>query len=279
MQTRSLFTWLVAAVLVAGLAASVTNAAEQGGRRGDQGGPGGPGGGRGFGGGMMGGGGGLLGMLRIDEVRKEIELNDDQAADVKKLEEELRGQQPQDRPNFRDMTDEQRTKAMEDMRKRMEEQAKKSKAKLGEILLPHQLERLEQISLQMTMRMGLAMALNNEELLAKLKITPEQKAKLETIRNESMAAMREMFQGGGDNADRDAMRQKMEAARKEVETKAMAVLTDEQKAELEKMKGKPFEMPQGGMFGGRGQGGPGAPGAAGGDRGNRRPRNNNDKKN
>jgi len=141
------------------------------------------------------------------------------------------------------------------MRKRAQEQAKQAKDKLAEILLPHQLERLEQISLQNSLRMGLANALASEELAGKLKITDDQKSKIEGIRNDATASMREMFQGAG-QGNREGLREKMEAARKETDTKVLGVLTDEQKAALEKMKGKAFEMPQG-AFG----------------RGNRQPRN------
>jgi Spy/CpxP family protein refolding chaperone len=205
-------------------------------------------------------------LLGSDAVKKEIELDDEQAGKVTKLGEELRNQPRPDMPNFRDMSEADREKAMEDLRKRGQEQAKQTKAKVAEILLPHQLERLEQISLQASLRMGLATALSNEETATKLKITPEQKTKLEAIQGEVMAAMREMFQGGGQGGDREGMREKMDAARKGADTKAEGVLTAEQKAELEKLKGKAFEFPEGGFFGGRG--GPG-----GGDRAKRRPGN------
>jgi hypothetical protein len=61
--------------------------------RGGRGFPGGPPGG--FGGGMFGGGGASrMGLLRIAEVRKELELADEQVAEIEKVNEELRAKYP-----------------------------------------------------------------------------------------------------------------------------------------------------------------------------------------
>ena len=146
----------------------------------------------------------------------------------------------------------------------------KIREQLEEVLLPEQMERLEQIEVQQ-MRAG---ALMNERVATELKLTAKQKEdlakKAEEAREEVISKMRELFQGG----DRENMREKMEEAQKDMETKLVSVLTSEQKKAFEDMKGEPFEMPapQGrGGFGGRGgAGGPGGgPGGRGGDRGGR----------
>ena len=196
-----------------------------------------------FGGFMGGGGDGLGPILGSPEVAKELELSEEQIADIKKMGEEMRAQRGEDRPNFRDMSEEDRTKALEEMRKRGEEQAKVVRGKLEKILLPHQFERLEQINLQMQ---GVG-ALNNAETAAKLGLTEEQKQKIsEVVRTnmesmrERMGQMRDAFQGG----DRAAAMEKMTALRKESDGKVLAVLNDEQRKKYEEMKGKPFEMPR-----------------------------------
>ncbi|MFN9234432.1 MAG: hypothetical protein ACK6D4_07305 [Planctomyces sp.] len=70
---------------------------------------------------------------------------------------------------------------------------------------------------------------------------------------------------GGPGAGFEAMREKMEAARKKSTDAAMAVLSDDQKKQLEEMQGAKFEIDMRAMMGGRGGfgGGPGGPGGGG----------------
>jgi Spy/CpxP family protein refolding chaperone len=246
----------------------------------------GPGGG-GFGGGFMGGGfgggfmggGGLLGLLRVDAVRKEIETVPDQDAQIQKLVEELRPPRPDFPENFREMTEEERRPYVEKMQAERAKRAKQEREKLTEILLPPQMDRLLEISVQ---QQGLG-ALRDPEIAAKLNITEEQQQKMRALTEESMATMqregeairermRAAFQEGG--GDREEMRRQMEEVgrrreemAKQMEEKIMAVLSADQKASFAKMKGEPFEMPRPDF---RGQG---RRGGEGGDRGgNRRQR-------
>jgi hypothetical protein len=53
--------------------------------------------------------------------------------------------------------------------------------------------------------------------------------------------MRELFQGG----NREGAREKVQELRKQASEKATAVLTADQKAAFEKMKGSEFKMPEG----------------------------------
>jgi hypothetical protein len=149
------------------------------------------------------------------------------------------------------------------------ERAREEKAKLAEILLPHQLKRLNEIFVQQN---GVS-ALQDEDIAKELGINDAQKTKLAEIRTANQTAMgelmRSMFQGGGGGGggDRDANRAKMEEARKAGDAKLLAVLTPDQQKKFEDMKGKPFAMPEGA---GRGPGGPGGgrPGGTGGRGGN-----------
>lgn len=236
-----------------------------------QGGPrqGGPGGFGGFGGGFGGfgrggfGGGGLLGLARIEAVQKEIEALDEQVADINKLVEEQRAQRPGqgDRPqvNFQELSEEERNKLIAEFRERAEKQAAETNAKLEEILLPNQIKRLKEIALQ---QQG-TQALNSPEVAEQLKITDEQKEKLAAANRENQEAMQKAFadlRGGGGQPDFAAMGEKMRELRKAADDKLLAVLTDEQKAEFEKLKGEPFEIPReafgrGGFGGGRRPGG------------------------
>lgn len=212
-------------------------------------------------------GGGLMGLTRIEAVQKEIGANADQVAAIQKLGEELRGQrggaQGGERPNFQDMSAEEREKAMTEMRARMEKQTATANAKLAEILKPQQIARLEEISLQVRGTSALA----DPKVAEKLKLSDEQKAKLKEVTAANMETMRAKMQELGQGGNREGMREKMRELRKQSDEKVLAVLSTEQKATLEKLKGKAFEMPEGAMggFGGRGGQG-GQPGGQGGGR-------------
>jgi len=105
-------------------------------------------------------------------------------------------------------------------------------------------------------RMGMNPEARVKQLDEKLKLSDDQKAKLTTIFTEQADAqkkMREENQGGG---DRQAMMEKMQKQRAELETKVTAVLNDdqkktykamldEQKAEMEKRMKERQERPAG----------------------------------
>ena len=209
----------LAAAFLASLPASEASAQPPGGR------------GRGMGmGGMM----SQASLLRQEAVQADLGL----AADLKK---KIAAELPERAPggggggNPRDMTDEQRQKWMEERRARNAEDDKK----IAGLLDAKQLERLKQIRVQ---ALG-AGALMDETLTKELSITDDQVAKFQS-------AMQEMRQGGG-GGNPGEMRAKMTA-------KAMEILSADQKAKLEALKGPAFDVSKLQM---RGPGGGGRPGA------------------
>ncbi|MCG8648596.1 MAG: hypothetical protein MI861_02115 [Pirellulales bacterium] len=273
---------------VALLAFMVSDALGQG-RRG-QGGPGGGpgGGGRGPGGfgqrggpgggfGQRGGGDAVFGLLRDEAIKAEIELMPDQEEAIEKLAERSREESRGrgfDFETIRQMDEDERREFFAKLQKEREERGKKMREQLEEVLLPQQMERLDQISLQLR---GVQ-ALNDPTVAAKLKITDAQKKELQEtqdkMRQEMRAKMQELFQQG----DREAMREAFVKIREEIESGILEVLTSDQRKQFEEMKGEKFEMPPNGLFGGRGgfgggrgRGGDGGRGR-GGDGGGRRSR-------
>ena len=250
-----------------------------------------PGGGGRPGGGQFGGrpGGGQFGgrgggqnnisisqLLQSEKVRNEAEIFDEQVQELREASDKIRAAaraNQGERPDFRNLTEEQRRELFEKFRKSSAETQKKINTAVEEILLPHQLERLEEIRIQI---LGSG-ALLLEPVQKKLKVTDTQKAKFEEITNgtreksqEMFGSVREKFQElGGDREKIQALmaeiREKMEAAQKEAEEKIVGTLTAAQKKQFEEMKGKPFEIsredlrpqrPQGQRPGGQGgQGG------------------------
>lgn len=260
-----------------------------------------PGGGGRPGGGQFGGrpGGGQFGgrgggpnnisisqLLQSEKVRNEAEIFDEQVQELKEASDKIRADaraNQGERPDFRNLTEEQRRELFEKFRKSSEETQKKINSAVQEILLPHQLERLEEIRIQI---LGSG-ALLLEPVQKKLKVTDTQKAKFEEITNgtreksqEMFGSVREKFQElGGDREKIQALmaeiREKMEAVQKEAEEKIVGTLTAGQKKQFEEMKGKPFEIsredlrpqrPQGQRPGGQGGQGGQRPGGQNGQR-------------
>jgi hypothetical protein len=182
----------------------------------------------------MGGGMSHAALLRQDAVQADLGISADLKA---KIASELpeRGPGPGGGGGG-NLTDEQRQKWMEERRARIAEEDKK----IAGLLSPEQLARLKQIRVQ---ALG-AGVLMDETLAKELSITDDQISKLQS-------AMRDMRQGGGGGGNPGEMRAKMTA-------KAMEILSTDQKAKLEALKGPSFDVSKLQM---RGPGGGGRPGA------------------
>ena len=213
-------------------------------------------------GGGFGGGAGssdpMIRLLRSSEVREELKITEDQDAAIRKLAQASRPERP-DRMNVREMSQEDRQAFFDKMRNEQAERMAKMKEQLEEVLLPEQLERAEQIVLQLQ---GVR-ALGNKDVAEKIGLSTDQQQQLkevqQTVQDDMRSEMREMFAGGMGGVDRDAMREKMQELRVKMEAKVMDVLTEDQKAKFQAMKGEAFEMPQRAsgiqMRGGGGDGG------------------------
>ena len=139
------------------------------------------------------------------------------------------------------------------MRKEMEDAAAKTQKAVEGILLPHQFERVKQIQLQQQLTMGAEHGLVSPQLQKDLGLTDDQKAKIKTINDEAMQAMRGMFTPGQFPSPADM--EKLTKAREENAKKAMDVLTADQKEKLETMRGPKFDTTT--LFGGMGGNRPG----------------------
>jgi Spy/CpxP family protein refolding chaperone len=285
MKRIRIFTLMLAALAMV-VAPSVVDA-QPGGQR-----PGGQGGqrqGGGFGRGGMTGGArpvSITQLLQIEKVREDAEILDEQVEDIKtavdKVRQDARTNQGE-RPNFRELTEAQREEFFKKFREQQETTNKKIQEAIEDVLLPQQVERLNEIRLQIQ---GVG-ALLTEPVQKELKITAEQKTKFAEIQKETQekgqelfSGVRELFQGGDREKAQAAMqeiREKMTNMQKETEKSIVGVLTDSQKKEFDKMKGKPVEIsqeelrPSRGGQGGQGgqrQGGqrPGGQGGQGGQR-------------
>jgi hypothetical protein len=216
-----------------------------------------PGGGRGGRGGGMFGRGGIFMIAGNEAVQKELGLSTEDTEKLKKVTEEFNSALGE-RPNFRDLSQEERGKAMEKMAESSKAATEKLLPKLKETLKPDQFTRLQQINWQ---AMGTG-AYADPELVKALPISSDQQEKIKTLNSEYDAKQREMFTaafGGGGGGGGD-MREKFQELTKERESKVNTVLTKEQLDKFASLKGKEFDVaqlrPQGrGPGGGGGAGG------------------------
>jgi len=199
----------------------------------------------GFGQGGFGGGGEATGLLMMEQVQKELELVDDQLEKIRTIQREAGEQMRGMFEGMRDLSDEERRERFTAMQEKMQEANKATAAKVDEVLMPHQRDRLKQIGLQMQMRRG-GGAANADAVARALGLTDAQRDELRE-KEQKVAA---------------DLRAKIEAAQKEARGQLLEVLTAEQRAKLEEMLGEPFEIQfgqagPGGRRGGQGRGGEG----------------------
>jgi Spy/CpxP family protein refolding chaperone len=249
---------MLAALAMIALVAELAQA--QGGRRGR--------GGRGF--------GRLISPVQLvsqaDEVRAALNVTPEQEEKIEAINDELREARREafgggggGGGDFR--------AAMEAMEKLNQD----ASAKLAEVLDENQQKRLLGISIQVN---GAA-ALSDSKVAEALEITEEQKTTLAEVRESNREAAEEARDELRDqDLSEDEMRDKFREIQQEGDKKLLAVLTSDQQAKLEQLKGEPVEIDmsqfRGRFGGGRGFGGGGRGGddGDGGRRGGRRNRDN-----
>ena len=213
---------------------------------------GGGGGGNGGRGGMM--GNSAIGLINDKNVVAELELVDDQVEALNDLQDEMRNIFRDSfsgmRDKFRDK-DADREALMKEVREKIQSEMKNVDSELNEILLPHQVARLEELSFQkQASQSGTMGLLSNSKVKERLGLTDDQidevKAKAESVQK-----------------DFDA---KVAKLREESREEILSVLTTDQQTQIKEMMGDSFEFES---RGGRGQGGRGGDRGGAGDRGGR----------
>ena len=166
-------------------------------------------------------------MMFNPQVRKELELGDEQVAKLKeiskKFSKQLREQIKFDPGAGKSKLDIDRIKDMSEMIKTIN---KEREAAIGAVLLPHQSKRLKQISTQMRMKnTGTANALTSKDMAKELNIDDEQQKRLKKRAAE--------------------IKKKMEVEiaklKKEAEEELLKELNREQRSKLKEMTGDKFE--------------------------------------
>lgn len=165
-------------------------------------------------------------LLGQESVQKELKLTDEQIKKAESVREKTMAMMQEIRQNAQG--------DREQMAKKMLELNQQTDKSVAEFLKPEQVKRLKQITLQQT---GVR-AVANPEVAAALKVTDEQKQKIQDLQMANATKMRELFQGaGGDFAE---MRKKMEEFNKTANEQFMGLLTEEQKTKWKELIGEPF---------------------------------------
>ena len=292
---RFKFSFLFATVGALCLAAMAFAQQEQQGGRGR--GPGGPP--------MFPGGGGMganrMFLLSVAEVRKELELADEQVDAITKLAEELRAKYPSPfggrgpgggdrgkRGNNNEGALRTAPSSWFLVAQEAQNQPGQNRGRGGNFQFqpptPEQRaefekqmqdrareekEKLAEILLphqikrltEIFIQQAGAAALQDEDVAKEVGISDAQKAKLAEVRQANQDSSRDQMREAF-QLDDDARRAKFEEIRKVSDAKLLAVLTSDQQKKFEALKGKPFAMPEG-AFRGRGPGGPGRGGRGG----------------
>ena len=183
----------------------------------------------------------------MEPVQKELKLSTDQTTAVHDTADSK--QCPRCRKSSRaskTSRPKRRREKMQELRGEAETKVKELRGKVDLLLDASQKERLKQLTIQ---RRGAFGAMQDPEVVASLKLSDDQKRRSRRWSpNPDPAAEQGGAGGGGGGAgggDREAMRERFQAMQKERNDKVLAILTAEQKAELEKMQGPKFDFPAG----------------------------------
>ena len=169
-----------------------------------------------------------LSLLDNKDVREELEFVDDQLDEFRAAQDELR-QQILDRAKSLAGAGKLDPSQMSEIAKELAKLKKGSQKSLESMLLPHQLERLRQVALQIQMKKrGAANTLITEKIAEELGIDAAQKKRIENRQEEL----------------KEELAQRMEELKKEIRDKLLDELTSEQKRKLEKLSGDEFEYKQ-----------------------------------
>jgi len=183
--------------------------------------------------------GSLLGLVSLEQVQKEMKLNEEQIGKVKKVVETLRAEMRKEYGALREIEDRaKRIAKMTELRKQFDGKARKQ---LSAMVSKEQMMRLHQIRLQVRPVLD---SLGEKYVAGRLKLTDEQKKKLGEINKDMQAERSKLF-----TSMRDAGREQRSEAyanyrklRTDANKKALELLTAEQKKIFEELKGKAIKL-------------------------------------
>lgn len=179
----------------------------------------------------------LMYLLYYPQFQKEIEIVDDQKAELQKIQAESTAKMTEAYKAFNNQQEGDQQQRQQKYMELYQSLAKETEEKVAKILLPHQKKRLNQIMLQMKLSQssygyGFTGALEGDDVGKELGITDAQREELkkkeEKIRSELTKKYQEFYK----------------KLNEETREEMMSVLTPAQKKKLEDLLGEKFELQQ-----------------------------------
>jgi hypothetical protein len=183
--------------------------------------------------GGLGAGGGPF-LLAAPAFQVELKLTRAQAEKVEPALRALAREHREEMLALRDLAPRERTARQRALLRRMNAALKKSLE-----FTPEQSRRFDQVSLQHRR----FEAFTDPEVVARLRLTDDQRRRLAEIARSSHDRMQEILKGAA--ADRPEAMRRAAALSREMTGKAVDLLDDAQKAVWKEMTGPPFEIPAG----------------------------------
>jgi len=176
----------------------------------------------------FGGGGSSLELLRRDDVKKELELLDDQVKQIEALSEKTRNSLRDAFSGLRDLSREERTKRFENLGETLRNRNKEIEKEVNsKILLPHQSKRLAQIRFQRQLsRSRNTGAFTSTTVVEALGISEQQLEKLKELQSQT---------------DQE-LRAQIAKLREQARQKMLNELTPQQRTKYKNLIGDPFEF-------------------------------------
>ena len=181
----------------------------------------------------------LLGLLRLEQVQKEMKLSEEQTTKVQAIIEKLRAEMGEQYTALREIEDRQKQREkMSEVRDQFDD---KVREQLRDVVEREQMMRLYQIRLQVR---AVVDSLANRYVAGRLKLTDDQKVKLAEINKDMQAKRSELYSSLRDanQEQRSEGYQKSRKIRSDADEKALGLLTAEQKKAFEEMKGEKIEL-------------------------------------
>ena len=169
-----------------------------------------------------------LQWLRSEQIQKEIELVPDQQKKLDKIRQDYYAKTQQMYKDLRNVDGSKRYEKLYEMRKQL---SRDVETRVRKVLLKQQVDRLQQIMLQMALqRQGSSRTLFSNEIAQTLNLTEDQKVKLQEAENQARREMQEK------------LRKHQEELRAKMVEQILGELDDKQRAKLKKMMGEDFEL-------------------------------------
>lgn len=189
--------------------------------------------------GFFGRGGSLVGLLNMEQVQKELKLNEEQVGKVREVGKKLFAEMREQYAGLGKIED--REKRMAKYTELRDQMDRKAFGQLRDVISSEKRRRLFQIRTQVR---GVVATLGRERTANRLKLTDEQKKKVAEIDKATRQKQSEAFQGYRDLSQEERGKRfgQLRKIRQEADKQAVALLNADQKEALKKMQGKKFEF-------------------------------------